>query len=615
MTTAGVREVAPPAAPQAISEQHLGPSAATQRRELWRFWSLVLLFGLLTASVVFALVLHQALRLGGVRATAQPHQADSARGTIVDRNGAVLVADQYFYEVSVDPGQLNQDEDRQTVAAALEQLAGLPASQTIDLLRSYAERRYLRLARAIPLEQGERILAEQQRLTEEQGVHPLTAVTLTLAPQRYYPEQSLAAHLLGIVAMLDGATWLRGVYGVEGYYDSFLRERDGVRLTRQTTQPFTQLPTQVRRFLPSLAGRDLVLTIDRGVQWIVEEELQQALEIYGAQTGSILVMEPQSGAVLAMASAPTYDPGAFAEADPALLINPAISAQYEPGSVFKIITAAAALDSGVVTATQILTDSGSIAVGQRVILNSDRAGYGPVTMAEALARSLNVITAQWALLLGEQQFYQYIERFGFGKVTEVDLAGEIYGLVKQPGMLNWSLSDLGTNSFGQGLAVTPIQMANATAAIANGGRLMRPYVVAERALDGQVQVTEPTVLGTAVSAETARQMTDILVEVVEQGNQAARVPGYRVAGKSGTAQIPTQEGYTEDETIVTFVGYAPADAPRFVVLVKLERPDPAISRWAGRTAAPTFSRVASRLLRYYGVPPDATRLGQQPTGQ
>jgi cell division protein FtsI/penicillin-binding protein 2 len=362
-----------------------------------------------------------------------------------------------------------------------------------------------------------------------------------------------------------------------------------------------------------VAGRDLVLTIDRSVQWIAEEELANALDLYKAKAGTIIVMDPKSGEVLAMANAPTFDPNNFAKSDASALTNSAVNAQYEPGSVFKIITAAAALDTGVVTPTQLLTDTGSIAVGQRVILNSDRAGYGQVNMTEALARSLNVITAQWALLLGEQQFYQYVERFGFGKVTEIDLAGEIYGLVKKPGTLDWSLSDLGTNSFGQGLAVTPIQMANATAAIANGGKLMRPYIVKERILNGEVQQTEPTVLGVAIRPETAAMLNEILVNVVKTGNPAAGVAGYQIAGKSGTAQIPTELGYTEDDTIVTFTGYAPADDPRFVILVKLERPDPAISRWAGYTAAPTFAQVARRLFQYYNIPPDEIRLGATKT--
>ncbi|MBW7882433.1 MAG: penicillin-binding protein 2, partial [Caldilineaceae bacterium] len=210
------------------------------------------------------------------------------------------------------------------------------------------------------------------------------------------------------------------------------------------------------------------------------------------------------------------------------------------------------------------------------------------------------------------QFYQYLDRFGFGEVTGVDLAGEVYGLVKKPGSLDWSLSDLGANSFGQGLAVTPLQMLNAVASIANGGKLMKPYVVKARIWNGQVQYTRPTVMGTTVRPEVAAELTKILEDVVRNGNSAAGVAGYSIAGKSGTAQIPTEEGYTEDETMVTFAGFAPADDPQLAILVKLDRPDPTISRWASYTAAPVFAQVARRLFYYYGLPPDDIRLGKAP---
>ncbi len=443
--TAAVPKVASPAAPQAMSEQQTISIESIQKRQLWRFWILVFVFGLLAGVVALAMFVHQVLQIGEGRPPGMPHQGESPRGSVVDRNGALLVADRYFYEVSINPRHLTTDEDRQQLAAALEQLAGMPASQTLELLRTFTTGFFLRLASAIDLEAGHRILDERARLLEEGENHPLLYLTLTPAPQRYYPERSLAAHVVGILAMLEDATWRRGVYGVEGYYDSFLRQRNGVSLTSKSTQSFTALPADVRRFLPSPAGRDVILTIDRNVQWIAEEELQRALSLYKAKAGTIIVMDPKTGEVLAMANAPAFDPNEFNKSEPGALVNAAISAQYEPGSVFKIITAAAALDTGVVTPTQKLTDTGSIAVGQRVILNSDRAGYGQVDMTEALARSLNVITAQWALALGQRQFYQYVERFGFGKVTEIDLAGEIYGLVKKPGTRDWSPSDLGTN--------------------------------------------------------------------------------------------------------------------------------------------------------------------------
>jgi cell division protein FtsI/penicillin-binding protein 2 len=228
-------------------------------------------------------------------------------------------------------------------------------------------------------------------------------------------------------------------------------------------------------------------------------------------------------------------------------------------------------------------------------------------MTEALARSLNVITAQVADQVGRDDFYRYVRRFGFGDRTGIDLADEVPGLLKTPGSEDWSLSELGTNSFGQGLAVTPLQMVNATAAIANGGKLMRPYVVQAR-LDGeQVLYAQPEVLTQAIGPETARDLTEMMVETVDTGNSAARVPGYRIAGKSGTAQIPTLAGYLKDATIVTFVGFAPADAPEFVLLVKLDQPDPAISTWAAYTAAPVFSQVSRRLFDYLSIAPDEIR--------
>jgi cell division protein FtsI/penicillin-binding protein 2 len=310
-----------------------------------------------------------------------------------------------------------------------------------------------------------------------------------------------------------------------------------------------------------------------------------------------------------MANWPDYNPNqrATTAADFDRFQNVAISAIYEPGSVFKIITMAAGLDTGVITPTTVMTDSGYIIVGERSIYNSDRRSNGQVSVTEALARSLNVITAQVADRIGRDHFYQYVRRFGFGARTGVDLAGEVPGLLKTPGHEQWSLSDLGTNSFGQGLAVTPLQMVNATAAIANGGKLMRPYMVQARIDDGQVLYTQPEVLAAAIRPETAHDLTEMMVETVNTGNSAARVQGYRIAGKSGTAQIPTVDGYLKDATIVTFVGFAPADDPKFVLLVKLDQPDPAISTWAAYTAAPVFSQVTRRLFDHFSIAPDDIR--------
>jgi cell division protein FtsI/penicillin-binding protein 2 len=611
--TASVAPDASDGAPQASHEPQILPADNVQKREIWRFWILVFFFGLLALMVLVPLFVHQVIQFGQALPAGAPHQGQPMRGTIVDRHGAVIAADRYFYQVTTTPSHFTNEEDRLAVAKRLEELAGIPAAETFDLLTRYADKLYVELSPKIPLEAGERIHAEQTKLVEDRGLDPLLQINLTATPERYYPEQTLASHIVGMLALERNGSWLTGYYGLEGYYDNFLRQRDGIGLTNNSRSTLEDLPADARRFLPSVAGKDLVLTIDRTIQWIAQDELQKGLQKYRAQAGTIIVMDPHTGAILALANAPTFDPNDVSKADMAAIQNSAISAQYEPGSVLKVVTAAAALDTGVVTPTEKLTDTGSIVVGQRIILNSSRAAWGQVDMTEALARSLNVITAQWALLLGKERFYDYLNRFGFGRTTGIDLSGEVYGLLKTPGSADWSLSDLGTNSFGQGMAVTPIQMINSVASIANDGKLMRPYVVAARVADGKVQYTEPTVIGITVQPETAKELTKILIDVVDEGNIAAGVAGYDIAGKSGTAQIPTEEGYTEDETIVTFIGYAPADDPKFIVLVKLDRPDPNISPWANYTAAPVFAQVARRLFDYYNIPPDDVRLAQTGT--
>jgi len=581
-----------------------------QKPDVWRFWLLVFGFAVLAISVIVPLFVHQLFQFGEAPRPGVGHQGQSPRGVIVDRDGALLAGDYYFYQVTATPKNIKTDAERMELAQQLELLAGIPAAKSYDLLMEYAPYSYVELAAAVPLEAAQRIMAEQARLENEPGLFAISSVNLFPAPKRYYPEARLASHIVGMVAVPENSAWIAGFYGLEGYYDNYLRQRNGVGLTTDASASLLDLEADTRRFLPSVAGKDLVLTIDRTIQWITEDELQKGLRKYRAKAGTIIVMDPRTGAVLAMASLPNFDPNRLSERDVAALQNPAISAQYEPGSVFKVITAAAVLDAELIKATDLLTDTGSIAVGDRVIFNSSRAAWGQVDMTEALARSLNVITAQWSLLLGADTFYKYLDRFGFGQVSEIDLAGEVYGSVKRPGSDRWSMSDLGTNSFGQGLAVTPIQMANSMASLANGGKLMKPYVVEARVAGGQVQTTIPTVQNLTVQPETAATLTDVLVKVVDQGNTAAGVAGYAIAGKSGTAQIPTEEGYTDDETIVTFAGYAPADDPQVLILVKLDRPDPNISPWANYTAAPVFAQVARRVFDHLNIPPDDVRLGK-----
>lgn len=368
--TASLAPDPPPIAPQAISEQHTMVVETIQKRELWRFWMIVFFFGALSLMVIGPLIVHQVFQFGAAPAAGVAHQGQSPRGVIVDRNGALLAADRYFYQVTATPKNIKDDAQRLEVAQQLEQLAELPIAKTVKLLTEYQDALYVELAPAISLEQGQRVLDEQERLAKKVGLFPLLEVNLTPTPKRYYPEGELGAHLIGMLALSDESAWYEGYYGLEGYYNNFLRQRNNVGLTAKPDAQLTDLPAAVRQYLPSVAGKDLILTIDRRIQWIIEDELRTGLQKYRAQSGTIIVMEPHTGAILALASWPTFDPNDVGKSEPGALQNAAISAQYEPGSVFKVVTAAAVLDTGLITPSQKLTDTGSIAVGDRVIVNS-----------------------------------------------------------------------------------------------------------------------------------------------------------------------------------------------------------------------------------------------------
>lgn len=573
-----------------------------RERQIWRFWLLVGGLSAAAAILVLRLLIYQVIEWGMTVPEGVGHTGDPARGSIVDRNGVLLAADRFFYSVAATSAALQDDTARRDVANELEKLISLPANQTLSLLSTYPNSYFVELAKTIPLEQGELIETRKESIGADVDAFPLQSVFITPVPRRYYPQRTLASRLIGFVNLER-----RPFYGVESYYDRFLDSSSGVGLTEKPQATIDSLSPSIRRYVPSLAGKDLVLTLDAAIQWIVEDELQKGVKEFKAQRGTLIVMDPMTGEILAMATLPSYDLNRYGTAAAGTFLDPAISEQYEPGSVFKLVTYGAGLDTNVISPTTIINDAGVISVGGRPIFNSQQIGYGDVTAQMALARSLNVVAAQVALRVGKNQFYDYVRRFGFASATQVDLAGEVPGAVKFPGTLDWSESDLGTNSFGQGLAVTPLQMVNAVASIANGGKLMRPYVVKERVYDGQVLETRPTVIHTTLTPEHAKQLARMMVFVVEEGNKKARVQGFSVAGKSGTAQIPDKGGYLEDQVNHTFVGFVPADAPRIVMLVRLERPDQSIQPWASDTTGVIFSRVAQRIMDYMNVPPDAIR--------
>lgn len=522
-------------------------------------------------------------------------EVPSQRGTILDRNYNLLALNNYDYTIEAAPSMIAEDETA-AVAAKLAAILERPAAEIQAQLEGDAM--YALLARQVPREKGKAI----------QALH-LSGIFVNPLATRIYPEHTLAAHTLGFVAG-DEQEGTKGYYGVEGFYDQELKGQAGQREERW--DPWAPISFADRRaddWIIPQDGSTLVLTIDRTIQYLIERELIAAVESYGAESGSIVVMDPRTGALIAVASYPNYDPNRFMEAAQEQFVDPVIGVQYEPGSTFKVVTMAAAIDAGAITPSDLYNDVGYIEVGGRIIRNWNERSYGMVTMTEVLVRSLNTGAAHVSTMLGPERFYQYVGRFGFGTGTGIDLQGEATGSVRQPGDAEWHESDLGTNSFGQGLAVTPLQMVVAVGAVANRGVMMRPYVVEALIRDGHEVHAKQVPMGQVISPETARQVTDMMVEAVDVGLPMAHVDGYRIAGKSGTAQTPIVGGYDPELTIASFIGFAPADAPQFVVLVKLDKPTK--SPLGAATAAPTFANVARILFTQLRIPPDPSRTAMQ----
>jgi cell division protein FtsI/penicillin-binding protein 2 len=499
-----------------------------------------------------------------------------ARGTVYDRHGAVMASNSADYRISATPNMVLEPEKLATALAPIlqEQVYQLKA-------KLQSNRPYILIEGRVSADVAESIRAI-----------PYDGLQITPLPRRFYPQGELMSHTLGYVNF-EG----EGRTGIEGYYN---RELAGEAASRvMNLSPLIPSPEVNPR-----PGVDLVLTIDRSVQHKVEEHLLAALETYEAESGSIIVMDPKTGAILAMASEPTFDPYRYYEVDPDELQNPVVSKQFEPGSVIKLITMAAALDSGVVTPTSTYYDNGELFVGGHKTVNWTREAHGTVDMTTLLAQSLNVGAATLALWMGTDTYYDYMQNFGFGRPTGIDIQGEVGGLMPLPGDPMWEESFLATNAYGQSLAVTPIQMTTAIAALANDGKMMQPYIVQEKRGEHNTYVTRPKVLGQPISKFAAAQITAMAVDALGTAIPQAQVPNYTVAGKTGTAQVAENGVYLPDASIGTFAGYLPADDPQIVVYVKLDRP---ATYWGSQSAAPTFAALARELVVLLDIPPDNIR--------
>lgn len=438
----------------------------------------------------------------------------------------------------------------------------------------------------------------ESKMTEELKRQNIPGLGFEKEPKRYYPEASMAAQLLGFVGQ-DQNGDDRGYFGLEGYYDRELRGKSGSLTIEKDVTGAPILVGEATRINPE-DGRSLVLWLDRTVQSIVEQKLAWGIGRYGAKSGSITVMDPKTGGILASAGWPSYDPSSYADFDKELFKNPGVADTYEPGSTFKPLVMGLGIDENVITPKTSEVESGPVNVSGYLIRTWNNAYLGTMTMTDVLIHSSNVGMVFVQNKLGREKLIRGIRAFGFGKSTGIDLEDESSPALRSDD--EWKEIDLATASFGQGIAVTPLQMLRAIGAIANNGMLMEPHVVKEiREPDGKVVPIPPKKVRQVIHPAAARETTEMMVTAVDEGEaKFAKPKGYRIAGKTGTAQIPVEGHYDNAKTIASFVGFAPADDPKFVMLVTLR--EPTSSQWGSETAAPLFFAIAKELFLYYGIP-------------
>jgi cell division protein FtsI/penicillin-binding protein 2 len=520
------------------------------------------------------------------------------RGEIYDRNGHLLAGNKTVYEIGVDLGIV---KDPNAIATALNMELGVDYSSIINAIQSPADGiSYVVLAdfvdpeKAAHLEQLKKTLQQQ---APEGTYGGLTGLDFKAHPQRSYPEGALASNILGFVTR-EG----KGYFGVEEKYDTLLAGNPVKVLVPTDPNKAFEIPR-----VPD--GTTLILTINRDLQATAEQILDESISHYGAQNGVIVVMDPRNGELLAMAVTPRMDLNQFwnygSIYSNATEFNRAISMPYEPGSVLKILTMAAALDSSTVNPATTYLDTGSILVGGATIQNWNQEPWGLQDMTGCLQHSLNVCMAMLSTKMGAGTFYSYMNNFGLGHLTGVDLAGESAGRLKIPGDADWYPVDLGTNAFGQGVAVTPIQLMMAASSIANHGRTVTPHALSAMVRDGRQYNVPAQYAGTPISEQTANTLTNMLSTSLESESSLALVPGYRIAGKTGTAQIPVNGYYDATQTNASFIGWGPVDEPQFMIYVWLERPSASI--WGSETAAPVFAEMAEKTVILLNIPPDSIR--------
>lgn len=529
-------------------------------------------------------------------------QIPASRGQVyLDENGELypVALNQKLNLLYVDPKFITQPEK------AAKELAGVTGLDRDKLKQqlTFKKSRYVELKQRVGSDEAAKIRALK-----------IPGVVLRPEDYRYYPEGSLFSHILGYVNS-DG----EGQYGLEQYLDTDLTGRNGL-LKAATDSMGVPIVSNENTIVEPKNGQDVVLTIDRSIQAVASEALVKAVQENRAESGSIIVMDPQTGAVKALVNYPDYDPnnyGAVKGTDYGVFRNRAVTDLFEPGSGFKVITMASALDAGKVDPDTTYNDTGEVVVSGKTIRNSENKKYGVQSMYDVIQKSLN--TGMVFVLkkfgsdpnkvtrAGKDVLYGYIQKFGFGVRTGIEQSGEATATVKPPSTYDIDYANM---TFGQGIAVTSIQLVQAVGAIANGGKLYQPYLVdGVVQKSGEVRKNQPKLINSqVVSSQAAAQTASMMTRVVEKGSGwATKMPGYSIAGKTGTAQVPKADGtgYEEVKNIGSFVGFAPVEDPKFVMLVRIDYPK--VEGFAEKTAVPAFATVAKALMKYYQIPPKGSQ--------
>lgn len=558
---------------------------ALKSRPKVRLAALFTTFAVATAGIATRLVWMQIVASGKFNALAADQRQrkillPSQRGSIYDRNGSELAISMEMKTVFANPRFI---ADKVAAAGQIAGALGVERAQIEQKLQT--DKGFVYLARKVEPEVAAKVTALG-----------LPGVDVMPEPKRFYPSGSLASHVVGFVGSDS-----EGLGGLEDRYDEILRGVPGETLLERDPQGRT-IPAGEGRTVPPVAGEDLILTIDKQIQYAAESALAKAVQSYSAKGGTIVVMRPDNGDILALANFPTFDPNDFRAAAPEARKNRALVDVYEPGSANKVITAAAVLEEGVVKPSDRMKVPDNMKLASKVFRDAHPHPVLDLSFAEVIQQSSNIGTIKVALGLGRTRLYEYLFRFGYGRPTGLDFPGEAAGILPKPD--RWWDTSMGTIPIGQGVAVTPMQIMSVFATMANDGVAVQPRLLAAKVdAQGRREASPRSSSRRVVKPATAQAVTKILVGVTEgkdgTGTMAA-IDGYQVAGKTGTAQKPLPGGGGYGGYVGSFIGYAPAGAPKLVVGVILDEPSPI---WGGVTAAPTFKEVMGFSLRYLGIGP------------